>query len=140
VTDFLKDRFGGLVDPLRDVWGFYEGLDPEQQRSELWLALVGAAAFVVWVAYQTHGDRVVIVLPAWMLRIFLLVLALPFVVLGRAAGRMTNVPGFLQRSWTAEPDPEQPRVQSRNVDPMKLPNKRLPQERWHLFDRDWERL
>jgi TraM recognition site of TraD and TraG len=140
MMDFVKDRFGGLVDPLRDVWGFYQGLDPEQQRSALLLALVGAAAFAVWVAYQAYGDRVVIVLPAWMLRTFLLVLALPFVALGRAAGRGTNVPGFLTRSWTAEPDPERPRVQSRNVDPMKLPNKSLPQDQWHLFDRDWERL
>jgi hypothetical protein len=140
MIDFVKDRLGGLLDPFRDVWGFYQGLDPEQQRSALWLAVVGAAAFVVWVAYQAHGDRVVIVLPAWMLRTFLLVLALPFVPLGRAAGRQTNVPGFLTRSWTAEPDPERPRVRSRNVDPMKLPNRSLPQERWHLFDRDWKRL
>ena len=104
------------------------------------VAVVGAAAFVVWVAYQAHGDRTVIVVPAWILRTFLLLLALLFVALGRAAGRGANVPGFLTRSWTAEPDPERPRVQSRNVDPMKLPNERLPQERWHLFDRDWERL
>ena len=64
MMDFVKDRFGGLLDPFRDVWGFYQGLDPERQRSALLLALVGAAAFVVWVAYQAHGDRAVIVLPA----------------------------------------------------------------------------
>jgi hypothetical protein len=143
--DFVKDRFGGLLDPFRDVWGFYQGLDPEQQRSALWLALVGAAAFVVWVAYQAHGDRAVIVLPAGALRIARLLVALPFVALGRAAGRQTGVPAFLTRSWTAEPDPERPRVESRKVNPMKLPGKgspgnELPQERWHLFDRDWERL
>jgi hypothetical protein len=140
MMDFVKDRFRGLLDPFRDVWGFYQGLDPEQQRSALWLALVGAAAFVVWVAYQAHGDRAVIVLPAGVLRIALLLLALPFVALGRAAGLRTGVPDFLRRSWTVEPDPERPRVQSRKVDPMKLPNRSLPQDRWHLFDRDWERL
>ena len=41
MMDFVKDRFGGLLDPFRDVWGFYQGLDPEQQRSALLLALVG---------------------------------------------------------------------------------------------------
>jgi hypothetical protein len=105
------------------------------------LAAIGVLAFVVWLAYQAHGDRVVIVVPAWMLRTFLLLLVLPFVALGRAAGRRTGVPGFLTRSWTAEPDPERPRIVSRNVDPMKLPGKcppgnELPQDRWHLFDRD----
>jgi hypothetical protein len=102
--------------------------------------VVGVAVFVAWVAYQAHGDRAVIVVPAWILRTALLVLALPFVALGRAAGRGTGVPGFLTRSWTAEPDPERQHIVSRKVDPMKLPQKGLPQERWHLFDRDWERL
>ena len=50
------------------------------------------------------------------------------------------MPGFLTRSWTAEPDPERQHIVSRKVDPMKLPNERLSQQRWHLFDRDWERL
>lgn len=136
----MKDRFGGLLAPFRDVWNFYQALDPEQQRSALLLALVGAAAFVAWVAYQAHGDRAVIVVPAWILRTALLLLALPFVAVGRVAGRGTDVPGFLTRSWTAEPDPERQHIVSRKVDPMKLPNERLPQDRWHLFDRDWERL
>src|SRR5215203_2197020 len=138
MTDFVKGRFGGLLDPLRDVWGFYQALDPEQQRSALWLAVVGAAAFVVWVAYQAHGDRVVVVLPAGVLRIALLLLALPFVALGRAAGRQTSVPEFLTKSWTAQPDPERPQIGSKKVNPMKLPGKELPQNPWHLFDRDWE--
>ena len=145
MMDLVKDRFGGLLDPFGDLWHFYQGLDPEQQRSALWLAVVGVAVFMVWVAYQAHGDRAVIVVPAWILRTALLLLALPFVALARAAGRRTGVPGFLRRSWTAEPDPERPRVESRKVNPMKLPGKgspgnELPQDRWHLFDRDWERL
>jgi hypothetical protein len=140
MMDLVKDGFGGLLDPFRQVWSFYQGLDPEHQRSALWLAVVGVLAFVVWVAYQAHGDRTVIVVPAWILRTALLLLALPIVALGRAAGRGTDMPGFLQRSWTAEPDPERPRIVSRKVDPMKLPNERLSQDRWHLFDRDWERL
>jgi len=134
--DFVEDRFGRLLAPFRDVWNFYQALDPEQQGSALWLAVVGVAVFVAWVAYQAHGDRAVIVVPAWILRTALLVLALPFVALGRAAGRGTGVPGFLTRSWTAEPDPERQHIVSRKVDPMKLPNERLSQDRWHLFDRD----
>jgi hypothetical protein len=117
---FVKDRFGGLLDPFRDVWGFYQRLDPEQQRSALLLALVGVAAFVVWVAYQVHGDRVVIVLPAWMLRIALLLLVLPFVFLGKVAGRGTVVPRFLMESWTAGPDPEGAKIPSKKVNPMKV--------------------
>src|SRR5215210_3161157 len=140
MTDFVKDRFGGLLAPFRDVWNFYQGLGPEQQGSALLLAAVGVLAFVVWVAYQAHGDRTVIVVPAWILRTALLLLALPFVALGRAVGRGTDVPGFLRSSWTEESDPERPRIVSRKVDPMKLPGEELPQDRWHLFDRDWERL
>jgi hypothetical protein len=64
MMDFVKGRFGGLLDPFRDVWNFYQGLDPEQQRSALWLAAIGVLVFVVWMAYQAHGDRAVIVVPA----------------------------------------------------------------------------
>ncbi len=120
MMDFVRDRFGDLLAPLRDIWDFYQGLGPEQQRSALLLAVVGVLAFVVWVAYQAHGDRAVIVLPAGVLRIFLLLLVLPFVALGRAAGRRTGVPGFLRRSWTAEPDPEGAKIPSRTVNPMKV--------------------
>jgi hypothetical protein len=52
MMDFVKDRFGGLLDPFRDVWGFYQGLDPEQQRSALWLALVGARRS--WCGWRTR--------------------------------------------------------------------------------------
>jgi hypothetical protein len=136
----MTDYFGELLDPFRDTWGFYQGLDPDQQRSALLLAVIGVVALIVWAMYQAHGDRVVFVLPAGILRITLLLLVVPFVLLGKAAGRQTSVPAFLRESWTAEPDPERPRIGSRKVNPMKLPGKELPQNRWHLFDRDWERL
>jgi hypothetical protein len=136
----MTDYFGELLDLFRDAWGFYQGLDPNQQRSALLLAVIGVAALIVWAMYQAHGDRVVFVLPAGILRIALLLLVLPFVLLGKAAGRQTSVPAFLRESWTAEPDPERPRIGFRKVNPMKLPRKELPQNRWHLFDRDWVRL
>lgn len=119
--DSVTERFRELLAPLEGAWGFYQGLDPEQQRSVLWLAVVGVAALVVWAAYQVHGERVVVVLPAGMLRIALLLLVLPVVLVGRAAGRGTGVPGFLRRSWTAPPDPDRPQVRTEEVNPMKVP-------------------
>lgn len=138
--DFVTEHFGELLAPVRDAWGFYQDLSAEQQRSVLWLAVVGVAVLIVWAAYQAHGDRVVVVLPAGILRIALLLLVLPVVLLGKAAGRGTGVPGFLRRSWTAEPDPERSGIASRRANPMKAPREGLPHDRWHLFDRDWERL
>lgn len=117
----MIDHFGELLSPLRDAWGFYQGLDPEQQRSVLLLAAIGVAALVVWAMYQAHGDRVVVVLPAGLLRIALLLLVLPVVLLGKAAGRGTGVPGFLRRSWTAQPDPDGPQIRTEEVNPMKVP-------------------
>jgi hypothetical protein len=140
MMDSVTDHFGELLAPFQDIWNFYQGLDPDQQRSALLLAVIGVMALIVWAMYQAHGDRVMIVLPAGTLRITLLLLVLPFVAAGKAAGRQTSVPEFLTKSWTAEPDPERPRIGSRKVNPMKLPGKELPQNRWHLFDRDWERL
>jgi hypothetical protein len=140
MMDSVTDHFGELLAPFQEIWNLYQGLDPEQQRSALLLAVVGVAALIAWAMYQAHGDRVVIVLPAGILRITLLLLVLPFVAAGKAAGRQTSVPAFLRESWTAELDPERPRIGSKKVNPMKLPGKELPQNRWHLFDRDWERL
>jgi hypothetical protein len=137
----VTDYFGEFMDPFMNAWGFYQGLDPDQQHSLLWLAVIGVAALIVWAMYQAHGDRVVMVLPAGILRITLLLLVLPFVLLGKAAGRGTRVPAFLTKSWTAEPDPERAGIASKKVDPMKTSCKEeLPHDRWHLFDRDWERL
>ena len=136
----MTDYFGGFLDPFMDAWGFYQGLDPDQQHSLLWLAVIGVAALIVWAMYQAHGDRVVMVLPAGILRIALLLLVLPFVLLGKAAGRQTSVPGFLTKSWTAQPDPERAGIASKKVNPMKTSRKELPHDRWHLFERDWERL
>jgi hypothetical protein len=137
----VTDYFGEFMDPFMNSWGFYQGLDPDQQHSLLWLAVIGVAALIVWAMYQAHGDRVVMVLPAGILRITLLLLVLPFVLLGKAAGRGTRVPAFLRKSWTAEPDPERAGIASKKVDPMKTSRKEeLPHDRWHLFDRDWERL
>jgi hypothetical protein len=30
MMDFVEDRFGRLLAPFRDVWNFYQALDPEQ--------------------------------------------------------------------------------------------------------------
>jgi hypothetical protein len=136
VTDYFRE----LLAPFGDAWSFYQALDPNKQQSVLLLAVIGLAAFIVWVMYQAHGDRVVIVLPAGILRIALFLLVLPFVLLGKVAGRGTSVPGILRRSWTAEPDPERAGIASKKVNPMKLPRKELPQDQWYLFDRDWKRL
>lgn len=132
--------FGEILAPFGDAWGFYQGLAPDQQRSVLLLAVIGVAALFVWGAYQAHGDRVVIVLPAGIIRITLLLLVLPFVAVGRVTGRGTRVPGFLRRSWTAEPDPERAGIASKKVNPMKIPHRELPYDQWHFFDRDWKRL
>src|SRR5215207_7966124 len=140
MMDSVTDHFGELLAPFQEIWNLYQGLDPDQQQSALLLAVIGIVALIVWAMYQAHGDRVVIVLPAGVLRITLLLLVLPFVAVGRAAGRQTSVPAFLRESWTAQPDPERPQIGSKKVNPMKLPGKELPQNRWHLFDRDWERL
>jgi hypothetical protein len=87
----VTDYFGGFLDPFMDTWGFYQGLDPDQQQSALLLAVIGVVALIVWAMYQAHGDRVVMVLPAGILRIALLLLVVPFVLLGKAAGRQTSV-------------------------------------------------
>lgn len=119
----MTDYFGELAEPFSDAWMFYQNLDPDQQRSALLLLVIGAASFVVWFMYQAHGDRVVIVLPAGLLRIALLLVVLPFVAVGKAAGRGTSVPGVLRRSWTEEPDPDGPQIPTKEVNPMKLPGK-----------------
>lgn len=119
--DFVMDYFGEVLAPVGDAWGFYQGLSAEQQSGVLWLAVVGVAALIVWTAYQAHGDRVMVVLPAGILRIALLLVVLPVVLLGKAAGRGTGVPEFLRRSWTALPDPDGPRIGMEEVNPMKIP-------------------
>ena len=115
------DYFRQLAEAFGDIWASYQGLDPEQQRILLVLAVIGVVALIVWMMYQIHGERVVIVLPAGMLRYSLLLLVLPFVLIGAVAGRGTSVPGFLRRSWTAEPDPERAHIPTTMVNPMRLP-------------------
>jgi hypothetical protein len=107
--------------PFREGWVWFHGLGPDQQKSVLLLAAIGVAALLLWIMYQAHGDRVVLVLPAGLVRISLLLLVLPLVLLGRAAGRGTRVPGFLTRSWTQEPDPDRPQIPTREVNPMRVP-------------------
>lgn len=115
------EYLGSLLEPFAVIWGWYAGLDPEQQRSVLLLVLAGFAGLIVWVMYQAHGDRVVVVLPAMLTRYSLVLLALPVVLAGKAAGQGWSVPGFLKRDWTAEPDPDRPEIPMREVNPMKLP-------------------
>jgi hypothetical protein len=117
----VRDYARELLAPLRDGLGWFHGLGPDQQRSVLLLAAIGVVALFLWIMYQSHGDRVVLVLPAGLLRISLLLLVLPLVMAGRAAGRGTRVPGFLRRSWTQEPDPDRPQIPTREVNPMRVP-------------------
>ena len=117
----MMDYLSQFADPFRDAWTLYQGLGPDQQRSVLLLAAVGVVVLIGWVAYQVYGERAVIVLPAGMLRYSLLLLVLPFVLIGAVAGRGTSVPSFLRRSWTAEPDPERAQIPVETVDPMRLP-------------------
>lgn len=117
----MMDYFRQFAEPFKDVWANYQGLDPDQQRILLLLAAIGVVAFIVWMMYQVHGERVVVVLPAGILRISLLLLVLPFVFIGVVTGRGTSVPGFLRESWTAEPDPDRAQIPVKAVNPMKLP-------------------
>jgi hypothetical protein len=112
-----------LVEPFEDIWSVYQGLDTEQQKLVLLLLPVAVLGLVGWGMYQTHGDRVVIVLPAMLARYALLLLAAPVVLAGKAAGQGWRMPEFLTRDWTAEPDPDRPEIPLREVNPMKLPGK-----------------
>lgn len=140
MMDTVRDHLARLGGPWGDAWRWYGKLDPEQQRSALLLLVLGAGGFAVWIMYQAHGDRVVVVLPAMVARYSLILLALPLVLIGRTAGAGWSVPAVLRRDWTAEPDPDRPRITARRVEPMKLPNEPLPANEWHLFDRDWKGL
>lgn len=119
----LQEKARSLLEPLEDIWGFYQSLDPEQQKAVLLLTPLVVLGLMGWGMYQTHGDRVMIVLPAMLLRYSLLLLALPVVLAGRAAGQGWGMPEFLTRDWTAEPDPDRPEIPMREVNPMKLPGK-----------------
>jgi hypothetical protein len=121
--DQLRERAGSLLEPFEDIWGLYQGLDPEQQRAVMLLAPLAVLGLIAWGMYQTHGDRVVIVLPAMLLRYSLLLLALPVVLAGMVAGRGWGMPELLTRDWTAEPDPDRPEIPMKEVNPMKLPGK-----------------
>lgn len=119
--NWIGEQVRSLAEPFEDIWSVYQGLDPEQQRASLLLALAAVGGLIVWAMYQAHGDRVVIVLPAMLLRYSLLLLVLPMVAVGTVAGRGTSVPEFLKRDWTAEPDPDRPEIPMREVNPMRLP-------------------
>lgn len=121
MVDAIEGYWRDLTEPLSGLWRWYGGLDPEQQRSALLLLAIGVVGLLAWGMYQAHGDRVVIVLPATLARYSLILLALPFVLVGRVAGARWSVPEFLRRDWTAEEDPDRPRIPVRTVDPMKLP-------------------
>ena len=121
--DRIGEYFRSLLEPFEKIWGLYQALDPEQQRSVLILAPLAVVGLVAWGMYQTHGDRVVVALPAMVVRYSLLLLALPVVLAGRAAGRTWSMPEVLRRDWTAEPDPDRPGIPVRTVNPMKLPGK-----------------
>ncbi|MDN5696884.1 MAG: hypothetical protein L0G70_02780 [Rubrobacter sp.] len=117
----LREGLSFLLEPFRDIWGLYQGFDPEQQRAVLFVLPVLVLGLIGWGMYQSHGDRVVIVLPAMLLRYSLVLLVLPVVAVGTVAGRGTSVPEFLKRDWTAEPDPDRPEIPMKQVNPMKLP-------------------
>lgn len=140
MVESVRDHFTELLAPLRDMWGLYQSLSAEQREGVLWLAAVGAGAFVLWIMYQAYGDRLVVVLPAMLARYSLILLALPVLLLGRAVGARWSLPEFLRRDWTREPDPERSYIPSKRVNPMRIPRAPLLQGRWRLFDRDWERL
>lgn len=126
MMDAIRNYFGRLSEPPGDILRWYASLDSEQQRSALLLTPIVVGGLFVWVMYQAHGDRVVVVLPALVARLALLLLALPVVLVGRVSGAGWSVPAFLTRDWTAEPVPDRPRIMTRKVDPMKLPNNLLP--------------
>lgn len=119
----LREGFSSLLEPFKDVWGLYQGFDPEQQRAVLFVLPVLVLGLIGWGMYQSHGDRVVIVLPAMLARFSLLLLALPVVFAGKAVGQGWGVPEFLKRDWTAEPDPDRPEIPMKAVNPMKIPGK-----------------
>lgn len=119
--DWIGEQARSLMAPFEDIWGLYQGLDPEQQRAVLFVLPVAVLGLMGWGMYQTHGDRVVIVLPAMLLRYSLLLLAAPVVLAGAVAGRGWGMPEFLWRDWTAEPDPDRPEIPMKEVNPMKLP-------------------
>lgn len=133
MMDSVTERFEELVAPLRGMWGLYQGLSAEQQSSVLWLAVFGVAALVVWFMYQTHGDDVVIVLPAMALRYSLILCVVPVLLVGRVAGAGWSIPEALRRDWTAKPDPDGPRIRMEEVNPMRLPGGLSRQER-----KDWK--
>jgi len=119
----VREGASSLLEPFQDIRGLYQGLDPEQQRAVLILLPLAVLGLMGWGMYQTHGDRVVVVLPATLLRYSLLLLAAPVVLVGAVAGRGWGMPEFLTRDWTAEPDPDRPEIPMREVNPMKLPGK-----------------
>lgn len=119
----LREGSSFLLEPFRDVWGLYQSFDPEQQRAVLFVLPVLVLGLIGWGMYQSHGDRVVIVLPAMLIRYSLVLLVLPVVAAGMVAGRGTSVPEFLKRDWIAEPDPDRPEIPMKQVNPMKLPGK-----------------
>ncbi|AHY48391.1 Hypothetical Protein RradSPS_3108 (plasmid) [Rubrobacter radiotolerans] len=121
MPDVVRDYWTDLTGPLQKAWIWYGTLDPEQQRSLVLLAGTGVVGVIAWVMYQTHGDDVVIVLPATVLRLSLLLLALPVLMVGRMAGAGWEMPGVLRRSWTARPDPDEPKIRMQEVNPMRLP-------------------
>jgi hypothetical protein len=123
VLGTARDSIVSLAEPFEDIWGLYQGLDPEQQRVVLFLLPVVLLGLIGWGMYQTHGDRVLIVLPAMLARYSLLLLAAPVVLAGKAAGRGWSMPEFLKRDWAAEPDPDRPEIPMKVVNPMQLPGK-----------------
>ena len=68
VLGTARDSIVSLAEPFEDIWGLYQGLDPEQQRVVLFLLPVVLLGLIGWGMYQTHGDRVLIVLPAMLAR------------------------------------------------------------------------
>ena len=121
--DRIGEYYRSLLEPLEKLWSLYQNLDPEQQRSVLILAPLAVIGLVAWGMYQTHGDRVVVALPAMVARYSLVLLVLPVVLAGRAAGRGWSMPEVLRRDWTAEPDPDRPAIPMQIINPMKLPGK-----------------
>lgn len=121
--DRIGEYASSLSEPFEDIWGVYQGLEPEQQRAVMLLLPVVFLGLMGWGMYQTHGDRVVIVLPAMLLRYSLLLLAVPFVLAGKVAGRGWEMPGVLTRDWTAAPDPDRPEIPMKEVNPMRIPGK-----------------
>lgn len=135
--DVLGELYGDLKQDLGVVVGYvldtYNSLPPEQQRNSLLaLGLLVVGLFFYW-SYQSHGDRAMLVVPASFMRVTMLLLALPFVAVGKAAGRGTTIPDWLRYSWTEE-DPDRPGIKYRRVKPMK---KALPFYRAKLKASEW---